>query len=126
VLANVHGVLPYFYVPAPPNFQEKDCEKVRQSVHVLPLPMSLLNCHDAQLQWRCGCLRDGDAPQEFLSHAVTSQGRVDVYCLEVRVVHKVSIRGYDRHPYRCLCQIDIFKCLSLSTALLVITLLSSS
>ena len=29
VLCNVHGFLPYFYIPAPPNFQQSDCSLFR-------------------------------------------------------------------------------------------------
>jgi hypothetical protein len=34
VLCNVHGFTPYFFVPAPPNFQRSDCETFRAALNV--------------------------------------------------------------------------------------------
>lgn len=34
VLALVHGVIPYFYVEAPPGFKLEDCAEFRRSLNV--------------------------------------------------------------------------------------------
>lgn len=34
VLCNVHGFLPYYYIPAPSNFQQSDCSLFRVSIYV--------------------------------------------------------------------------------------------
>lgn len=37
VLCHVHGFLPYFYVPAPPNFSPDECEKFRSELDKIVL-----------------------------------------------------------------------------------------
>jgi DNA polymerase delta subunit 1 len=34
VLANIHGVAPYFFVPSPPTFTEGDCDRFRVALNV--------------------------------------------------------------------------------------------
>ena len=33
VLCHIHGFVPYFYLQAPPNFKEEDCEKFRDALY---------------------------------------------------------------------------------------------
>ena len=43
----IHGVIPYFYVEAPPNFKESDCENFRMQLNVRTdfFPLLLLVTH---------------------------------------------------------------------------------
>lgn len=42
VTANVHGIAPYFFVPAPQGFSQGDCERFRAALNVRTLHFFLL------------------------------------------------------------------------------------
>jgi DNA polymerase delta subunit 1 len=88
VLVHLHGVLPYFYVPAPhAQFSEDDCESFRLALNVpllagtLGLGVLLLNANAFCQQRRCA------------SHARGAKERKD-YVIAVAVEQKESIMGY--------------------------------